>query len=114
MATAHKDSILQARKGAASHKRTYSTSDLASDVNLTTRPLCPNHAAQLVDFFNSATSAAVARYTDLDGNAQADNVGAGQHYPVEIPVASILATSDDTISAKVYWWQAPGSDTNPA
>jgi hypothetical protein len=111
---AHKDSLLQARKGAASHKRTYTTSDLASNIDLTTRPLCPDHAAQLVDFYNSSTSAATARYTDYDGVAQADIVPPGQHYPVEIPIATLLATSDDTISAKVYWWLAPGGTQNSA
>jgi hypothetical protein len=63
MATAHKDSILQARKGAASHKRTIAAATIAAgNVSLTAQSACPNHAAQLVDFFNSSTSVAVARY----------------------------------------------------
>jgi hypothetical protein len=110
---AHKDAILQARKGAASHKRTIAAATLvAGDVVLTTRSGCPDHAAQLVDLYNSAATAATARYTDYDGNAQEDIVPPGQHYPVEVPVAILLNTSDATISAKCYWWQAEGSVEN--
>jgi hypothetical protein len=111
---AHKDSIMKARKGAASRKRTIAAATItAGNVTLTTQSGCPDHEPQLVDLYNSSTSAATARYTDFNGTSHADLVPPGQHYPVEIPVTTLLATSDSTISAKCYWWAADRSTQNP-
>lgn len=71
---------------------------------LTTRVGYPNHAPQVVEFFNAGSSAENAVYTDVNGVAHTRPVAAGQPFVPPVPVASIVDTSGTNVSAKAYWW----------
>jgi hypothetical protein len=86
----------------------YSTTDLTAVVGY------PNHAAQLVVFYNANTSVESVVYVDVRGRTQTKPIPPGQHYPVETGVASLDSTSGANISADCYWWSALGHEINEA
>jgi hypothetical protein len=75
----------------------------ANNTNLAAQTGKPDHAAQLVDFFNAGATVENAVYTDHRGTQHTKPVPAGGHYPVEVPVAT-LQTSGANVSCEVYWW----------
>lgn len=74
----------------------------------------PNHAPQVVEFFNAGTAAENAVYTDINGVSHTRVVAAGQPFVPPVPVASIVDTSGTNVSAKAYWWPTIDHTINPA
>jgi hypothetical protein len=85
----------------------FSTTDLTAEVGY------PDHEA-FVDLYNANAAAQTAVLVDKRGTSHTIIVPPGQHYPVEIPVATLHTDSHADISAKVYWWACLGHTINPA
>lgn len=75
----------------------------ASDQDLTAQSGYPAHAPQLVDIKNEGSAAATAVLTMQNGTTFTKVLAAGQEYPVESPVDSLMATSDADVSAVAHW-----------
>jgi hypothetical protein len=81
-----------------------------SDTDLAEQDGKPAHAAQIVDFHNAGTTTESATWTDINGTNHSRPIAAGGDYSTVHPVAVLLATSGNNISAEVHWWKALGAE----
>lgn len=68
----------------------------------------PDHAAQLVEFFNAGTSVEYAVYVTIDGNSHTTPLAPLERWAPASPVSSISQTSSANVSAEAFWWPAEG------
>lgn len=72
----------------------------------------PNHAAQIVEFFNAGTATENAVFLDVNGTQHSEPVAAVTRYSPPMAVSSIHTDSGINVSAKAYWWPALGFTLN--
>ncbi len=87
---------------AADYSKDFAADFAAAD--LTAQVGYPNHAAQLVIFFNANTAVENAVYTDHKGMAHTQPVPAGGYRISRQPVSALSASSGANVSAVVHWW----------
>ena len=112
MATAAKlvDICSAPRSGVASYSKALGANFSATDLTAVSGK--PDHAAQLVEFFNAGTATENAVYTTIDGEAHTTPIAAGARWAPALPVSSVSASSDADVSAEVFWWPALGCAFN--
>lgn len=113
MATAAKlvDICAAPRNGVAPYSKALAANFATTD--LTTQSGKPDHAAQLVEFFNAGTATENAVYTTIDGESHTTPIAAGSRWAPAAPVSSVNTSSDADVSAEVFWWPALGYAINP-
>lgn len=96
--------------------KTFTNSEIGSQIVLRTQSGYPTHAPQLLLLSNTDTStAAAAVLTDRKGNSFTVNVPAASVVPVECGVLTIEASTTDTstFSIVAFWWTDSSTEFQP-
>jgi hypothetical protein len=84
----------------------------AGATDLTARSGKPNHAAQMVDFYNDGLTTQNVVCVTWSGSTLTVPLGPGMPYTPKEAVASVDAATGASISWTAYWWKVPGSKDN--